>query len=86
MTVAADQRLLFSPFALGRITLANRVVMAPMTRSRATLVGNRPGPLALTYYVQRASAGLIIAEGTQFLFFVFFVCPWRGEYERRQPV
>jgi len=65
MTVATDQRLLFSPFALGRIGLANRIVMAPMTRSRATLADNRPGPLALKYYVQRASAGLIIAEGTQ---------------------
>src|SRR6478736_8851287 len=65
MNAAAGQRFLFSPFALGRITLANRIVMAPMTRSRATLADNRPGPLALTYYVQRASAGLIVAEGTQ---------------------
>jgi N-ethylmaleimide reductase len=65
MSEAGDERLLFSPFALGRITLSNRIVMAPMTRSRATLEDNRPGPLALTYYVQRASAGLIVAEGTQ---------------------
>ena len=38
--------------------------MSPMTRSRGTL-DNRPGPLAATYYAQRASAGLIITEGTQ---------------------
>jgi N-ethylmaleimide reductase len=42
----------------------NRVVMAPMTRCRA-IEGNVPGPLTVTYYVQRASAGLIITEGSQ---------------------
>jgi N-ethylmaleimide reductase len=55
---------LFSPCRLGSIELANRMVMAPMTRSRA-LAGNVPNPLAATYYVQRASAGLIVTEGTQ---------------------
>ena len=55
---------LFSPGRLGSLELANRMVMAPMTRSRA-LAGNVPNPLATTYYVQRAAAGLIITEGTQ---------------------
>src|SRR4051812_44914100 len=58
---AAD---LFSPYQLGSIELRNRLVMAPMTRSRA-LDGNVPNPLATTYYTQRASAGLIITEATQ---------------------
>src|SRR5208337_2688898 len=42
----------------------NRMVMAPMTRSRA-IEGNVPNPLAATYYEQRASAGLIVSEATQ---------------------
>ena len=45
---------LFSPYRLGDIELANRLVMSPMTRSRA-LDGNVPNPLAATYYAQRAS-------------------------------
>ncbi len=52
---------LFSPLALGRIELRNRIVMAPMTRSRA--LGNVPNPLMAEYYAQRATAGLIITEG-----------------------
>ncbi|MFP2931726.1 alkene reductase [Pyxidicoccus sp. 3LG] len=56
---------LLSPLHLDRLTLKNRMVMAPMTRSRALLNGNVPNPLAATYYVQRASAGLIITEATQ---------------------
>jgi N-ethylmaleimide reductase len=55
---------LFSPFRLGSLELKNRLVMAPMTRSRA-IEGNVPNPLASTYYVQRASAGLLITEATQ---------------------
>ena len=55
---------LFQPFQLGPITLANRVVMAPLTRSRAE-AGNAPGPLMVEYYAQRAGMGLIIAEATQ---------------------
>lgn len=55
---------LFQPCKLGTLTLANRIVMAPLTRSRA-LAGDVPGPLAVTYYTQRASAGLIISEATQ---------------------
>ncbi|MBD8190617.1 alkene reductase [Pseudomonas fluorescens] len=53
---------LFSPLALGRYTLANRLVMAPMTRSRADDAGV-PSDLVTTYYAQRATAGLIISEG-----------------------
>jgi N-ethylmaleimide reductase len=55
---------LFAPFRLGPLTLPNRAVMAPMTRNRAG-PGNVPGPLAATYYAQRASAGLIVSEATQ---------------------
>jgi N-ethylmaleimide reductase len=54
----------FSKFFLGALELPNRIVMAPMTRNRAG-PGEIPGPLAVKYYVQRASAGLIITEGTQ---------------------
>ncbi|MDU0372581.1 alkene reductase [Hymenobacter endophyticus] len=53
---------LFSPAKLGNITLQNHIVMAPMTRSRA--LGNVPGPLEAEYYAQRATAGLIVTEGT----------------------
>jgi N-ethylmaleimide reductase len=55
---------LFAPYVLGNLRLANRMVMAPMTRCRA-IDGNVPGPLSVTYYVQRAAAGLIITEGSQ---------------------
>jgi N-ethylmaleimide reductase len=55
---------LFDPVRLGDIDLANRVVMAPMTRSRAG-DGDAPTGLAVEYYRQRATAGLIVAEGTQ---------------------
>jgi len=53
---------LFSPYQLGAISLSNRIVMAPMTRSRAT--GNIPNELMAEYYAARATAGLIITEGT----------------------
>lgn len=53
---------LFDPTTLGPMTLTNRVVMAPMTRSRAP--GGVPSPLVATFYAQRASAGLLISEGT----------------------
>lgn len=52
---------LLSTYKLGAIQLANRIVMAPMTRSRA--LGNIPNQLMADYYTQRASAGLIITEG-----------------------
>ncbi len=49
---------LFDPYKLGANTLTNRTVMAPLTRNRA-LPGNVPNPLAVEYYSQRASAGLL---------------------------
>ncbi|WP_028452386.1 alkene reductase [Chitinilyticum aquatile] len=56
---------LFSSFKLGPATLANRIVMPPMTRSRASQPGDIANALMAEYYAQRASAGLIISEGTQ---------------------
>ncbi|WP_412062473.1 alkene reductase [Rubrivirga sp. IMCC45206] len=55
--------MLLSPFALGPLALPNRVVLAPLTRSRHE--DQTPTALAPTYYAQRASAGLMIAEATQ---------------------
>ncbi|MET4076374.1 alkene reductase [Hymenobacter sp. UYCo722] len=52
----------FEPAKLGNLTLTNHLVMAPMTRSRA--LGNVPNELMAEYYRQRATAGLIITEGT----------------------
>lgn len=54
--------LLFSKTTLGPFTLQNRMVMSPLTRNRAT--GNVPNELMAEYYSQRASAGLIVTEGT----------------------
>jgi len=61
MTVTAT---LFDRYQLGDIELANRIVMAPMTRSRAG-AGDVPTDLHVEYYRQRATAGLIVTEGTQ---------------------
>jgi N-ethylmaleimide reductase len=55
---------LFSPVRLGALELPNRIVMAPLTRSRAG-AGDVPGPMNAEYYAQRADAGLIISEATQ---------------------
>lgn len=55
---------LFDPIDLGALKLKNRIVMAPLTRSRA-VEGEVPNPLAPEYYGQRASVGLIISEATQ---------------------
>ena len=55
---------LFSPYQLGHLQLANRLVMAPLTRNRAG-AGEAPTALAAEHYAQRATAGLIISEGTQ---------------------
>jgi 2,4-dienoyl-CoA reductase-like NADH-dependent reductase (Old Yellow Enzyme family) len=52
---------LFSPLALGALTAPNRIIMAPLTRSRAT-PGAVPTAIMVDYYAQRASAGLIISE------------------------
>ena len=54
--------LLFSEYKFGRITIKNRIVMAPMTRSRA--INNIPNEIMAKYYKQRADAGLLITEGT----------------------
>jgi N-ethylmaleimide reductase len=56
--------MLFEPVKVGPLTLPNRIVMAPMTRSRAG-AGFVPTDLTVKYYVQRASAGLIVTEATQ---------------------
>jgi N-ethylmaleimide reductase len=56
---------LFESFKLGPITLPNRLVMAPLTRNRAIPPGMVPNPLAVDYYGQRASAGLLITEASQ---------------------
>ena len=53
---------LFDPLQVGQIALANRVVMAPLTRNRAP--GAIPNALMAQYYAQRASAGLILSEAT----------------------
>jgi len=61
---APEPAAVFDPWKLGRCELANRVVMAPMTRNRADDDGVLPD-YAATYYAQRAGAGLIVTEGTQ---------------------
>jgi N-ethylmaleimide reductase len=63
-TSATTTTRLFEAWKLGGIELANRVVMAPMTRNRADEAGVLPASAA-TYYAQRAGAGLIVTEGTQ---------------------
>src|SRR4030081_29791 len=60
-----DTTPLFQEYRLGPFSLPHRVVMAPLTRSRARQPGNVPSPLAACYYAQRASAALIISEATQ---------------------
>jgi N-ethylmaleimide reductase len=55
---------LFSPVTFGAVTLANRIVMSPMTRGRADPVTAVPTPRMVTYYEERADAGLIITEAT----------------------
>jgi N-ethylmaleimide reductase len=62
---APDTDLLFQPYRLGPFKLPHRIVMAPLTRSRARQPGNVPSSLAACYYAQRASAALIVSEATQ---------------------
>ena len=57
--------LLLQPYKLGALNLPHRIVMAPLTRSRAGQPGNVPTPLNACYYEQRAPAALIISEATQ---------------------
>lgn len=56
---------LFSPLALGDLTLRNRIALPPLTRSRSEQPGDVPNALMATYYRQRASAGFMVTEGTQ---------------------
>ena len=63
MNSQTTSSLLLSPFKLGDLSLKNRVVMAPLTRSRAG-EARMPNALMAEYYVQRASAGLILTEAT----------------------
>ena len=63
----------FDPIVLGKYELANRIVMAPMSRSRAYGPEACPGPSTALYYRQRASAGLIITEA-------IFEYPGMGRY------
>lgn len=56
---------LFEPYHLSDLTLKNRFVMAPMTRSRSSEPGSIPNDLMAQYYSQRTSAGIIISEATQ---------------------
>lgn len=62
--IEMNDKTLFEPYTLGSLTLSNKVVMAPLTRNRAG-AGFVPSEHAATYYSQRASAGLLIAEATQ---------------------
>ena len=59
------KQALLEPITLHDLELKNRVIMAPMTRSRADNAGNVPNDMMVTYYAQRAGAGLIISEGSQ---------------------
>ena len=75
---------LFSPYALGPIGLRNRIVMSPMTRSRAS-AGGVPNALMAEYYAQRAGAGLIISAGVSpspnGLGYARIPGAWNGEQE-----
>jgi N-ethylmaleimide reductase len=62
--IMAGNQNLFSQYRMGDLTLPNRIVMAPLTRNRAG-DADVPASLTATYYVQRASAGMIISEGSQ---------------------
>jgi N-ethylmaleimide reductase len=63
--LSARVEKLFEPIRIGRLDLPHRIVMAPLTRSRARQPGNVPTTLNACYYAQRASAALIISEATQ---------------------
>lgn len=65
MTDSTDAAPLFQPVTVGRMSLPNRIAMAPLTRSRADNATGVPTAMNAAYYAQRADAGLIIAEATQ---------------------
>lgn len=60
-----EEQALLKSFEIGNLTLKNRMVMAPLTRSRANNSGRVPNDLMVEYYRQRSGAGLIITEGSQ---------------------
>lgn len=60
-----EEQALLKSFEIGNLTLKNRLVMAPLTRSRANNSGRVPNDLMVEYYRQRSGAGLIITEGSQ---------------------
>jgi N-ethylmaleimide reductase len=74
MSTANDATGLFSPLTVGSLTFGNRIVMAPMTRSRAP-EGDAPAEITALYYAQRASSGLIVTEAT-------FIAPEAKGYAR----
>jgi N-ethylmaleimide reductase len=59
------EQTLLKPLEIGSYDLPNRIFMAPMTRSRADNLENAPTALHALYYSQRATAGLLITEGSQ---------------------
>lgn len=63
--MAKEKDLLFQPFVLGNLALPNRILMAPLTRSRSKQPGDIPWELNAEYYAQRAGSGLIFSEATQ---------------------
>ncbi len=64
MTASTAQDPLFAPLQAGELHLPNRILLAPLTRSRAAQPGNVPTSLNAEYYAQRASAGLMVSEAT----------------------
>ncbi|MDB4960632.1 MAG: N-ethylmaleimide reductase [Myxococcales bacterium] len=64
-TQQPSSEVLFQPIRIGGLDVPHRIVMAPLTRSRARTPGNVPTELMAAYYAQRASAALIISEATQ---------------------
>jgi len=75
--------VLYEPLSLGSLQLGNRVVMAPMTRSRAN-AGDMPSGIMVDYYRQRAGAGLIISEGISPSADGIGYCRTPGIYNQRQ--
>src|ERR1700674_2104357 len=65
MNIASTQQPLFTPVRMGKLELPNRIVMAPLTRTRAANTDHAPTGLPAEYSAQRASAGLIIGECTE---------------------
>jgi len=65
MSITRTKQALFTPVRMGKLELRNRIVMAPLTRMRASNPKHAPTHLHAEYYGQRASAGLIIGECTE---------------------